>query len=186
MAQRRTKGRSRATRPDGVPETTGPSAVPTTGPSAVPKTTGPSRKGWQVLLAAKGWQVLLAAVVSGICFVLGSYLKTADTSPTSGGVHSRWGGTAVASMPSPAMTSIAEAPLSSPPGVTYVFRGTTEGLSPQHAPKAQIYVIALSRGADPHRKLSPRANLKPDGEWEVRWPLRPPPAYVQFFATISP
>jgi hypothetical protein len=81
MVQRRTKGRSRATRPDGVPETTRPSAAPTTGPSAVPKTTGPSRKGWQVLLAAKGWQVLIAAVVSGICFVLGSYLKTADTSP---------------------------------------------------------------------------------------------------------
>jgi len=27
---------------------------------------------------------------------------------------------------------------------------------------------------------------KTDGEWEVRWPLRHPPAYVQFFATISP
>jgi len=202
MAQRRTKGRSRTTRPDRVPETTGPSAVPgitgpsavpatgpnavpTTGPNAVPKTAGPSRKGWRVLLAAKGWQVLLAAVVSGICFVLGSYLKTSDTTATSGG-NSQAGGTAVANMPSPAMTSIAEAPVSSPPGVTYVFRGTTEGLLPQHAPKAQIYVIALSRGADPHRKLSPRANLKPDGEWEVRWPLRPPPAYVQFFATISP
>jgi hypothetical protein len=131
------------------------------------------------------WQTLLGAAIGAVAAVLAAVLTVTLTSGSSGSPAPTGHGAGVTL----SFVSWSQSPAQPPPGESYTFVGTVQGL-PKLWDVEVVVQVSATGGAAPEASgatwlVSPPATISADGRWSVSWLIQQPLSSAHWIAVAD-